>query len=49
VGGAGQVEIGDAVYPVLKGDVMLLPAVLGPCLFRPVGAVNLLEIAIPEL
>lgn len=49
VGGAGQVEIGDAVYPILKGDVMLLPAVLGPCLFRPVGAVNLLEIAIPEL
>ncbi len=48
IGGAGQIEIGDAIYPMLKGDVMLLPAVLGPCIFRPVGTVNLLEIAIPE-
>jgi mannose-6-phosphate isomerase len=46
--GAGQVELGDATYAVGKGDVWLLPAVLGACTFRPQGAVSVLEIAIPE-
>ncbi len=43
-----MVEHGGATYPVGKGDVILLPAVIGTCTFRPSGAVNLLEIAIPE-
>jgi len=46
--GAGQVEHGDATYAVEKGDVLLLPAVVGACSFRPRGAVNLLEIALPN-
>jgi mannose-6-phosphate isomerase len=46
--GKGQVEHGGATYGVGKGDVFLLPAVLGPCAFRPRGAVNVLEIEIPE-
>ena len=46
--GAGQVEHGGATYAVGKGDVLLLPAVVGACAFQPRGAVNLLEIAIPE-
>ncbi|MFZ0638716.1 MAG: type I phosphomannose isomerase catalytic subunit [Candidatus Acidiferrales bacterium] len=46
--GAGQVEHGGATYAVGKGDVVLLPAVVGACAFRPNSAVNLLEIAIPE-
>jgi mannose-6-phosphate isomerase len=46
--GAGQVEHGGATYAVGKGDVVLLPAVVGACPFRPRGAVTLLEIAIPE-
>jgi mannose-6-phosphate isomerase len=46
--GAGQVEHGDATYAVGKGDVLLLPAVVGACSFRPRGAVNLLEIALPN-
>ncbi len=44
----GQIEHGGATYAVGKGDVFLLPAVIGTCVFRPRGAVNLLEIAIPD-
>jgi mannose-6-phosphate isomerase len=46
--GAEQVEHAGATHSVQKGDVLLLPASVGPCAFRPSGAVNLLEIAIPE-
>ena len=46
--GAGRVEHGGATYESGKGDVFLLPAVLGACTFRPRGAVNVLEIEIPE-
>jgi mannose-6-phosphate isomerase len=45
--GAGEVEQGGATYPVAKGDVYLLPAVIGTCTFRPDGVARLLEIAIP--
>jgi mannose-6-phosphate isomerase len=48
VDGAGLVEHGGATYAVGKGDVFVLPAVIGTCVFRPRGAVNLLEIAIPD-
>jgi mannose-6-phosphate isomerase len=46
--GAGQVEHGGATYPLGKGNVLLLPAVVGACVFRPRGAANVLEIALPE-
>jgi mannose-6-phosphate isomerase len=46
--GAGQVEHGGATYAVAEGNVLLLPAVVGACTFRPHGAVNVLEIAIPD-
>jgi mannose-6-phosphate isomerase len=46
--GDGQIEHGGAVYSAGKGDVFLLPAVLGACIFQPRGAVNVLEIEIPE-
>ena len=46
--GAGQVEHDGATYAVGKGDVWLLPAVVGACAFRPSGVVSLLEIALPE-
>jgi len=46
--GAGQVEHGGAAYAIGKGDVFLLPAVLGACTFRPSTAVSVLELAIPE-
>jgi mannose-6-phosphate isomerase len=47
IGGEGKVEHDGSTFPVGKGDVWLLPAVVGACLFQPQGAVNLLEIAVP--
>jgi mannose-6-phosphate isomerase len=46
--GKGQLEYGGSTYQVGRGDVFLLPAVLGPCTFQPRGVVNVLEIEIPE-
>ncbi len=46
--GAGQVEHGNVTYAVGKGNVFLLPAMIGACHFRPRSAVNLLEIALPD-
>jgi mannose-6-phosphate isomerase len=46
--GTGRVEHGGETYTVGKGDVWLLPAVLGACAFRPGSAVTLLEVALPE-
>jgi mannose-6-phosphate isomerase len=48
VEGAGRIEHGGAAYAIGKGDVWLLPAVVGACDFQPHGAVSLLEIALPE-
>ncbi len=48
IDGVGRVKHGGNDYEAGKGDVFLLPAVLGPCTFQPRGAVNLLEIEIPE-
>jgi mannose-6-phosphate isomerase len=46
--GTGQIEHGGETYGVRKGEVWLLPAVVGSCTFRPSSALGLLEIAIPE-
>ena len=46
--GDGQLEHDDANYAVGKGDVLLLPAVVGACVFRPRSAVSLLELSLPE-
>ena len=46
--GTGRVEHGGETYAVGKGDVLLLPAAVGACAFRPSGAVTLLEVALPE-
>ncbi len=46
--GDGHLNHKGADYAVRKGDVLLLPAVVGTCAFRPCGAVNLLEVAAPE-
>ncbi len=46
--GTGQINHGGATCAVGKGDVFLLPAVLGECMFQPRGAVKVLEIGIPE-
>ena len=46
--GAGQIEHGGDNYPVGRGDVVLLPAEVGACSFRPRNVVSLLEVALPE-
>jgi mannose-6-phosphate isomerase len=46
--GGGQVEHDGTDYAVGKGDVLLLPAVVGACLCRPRGAVSLLDISLPQ-
>ena len=46
--GAGQIEHDGATYSAGKGDVVLLPAVIGTCVYRPQGSVSVLEIEIPE-
>jgi mannose-6-phosphate isomerase len=46
--GTGQIGHGGETYAVRKGEVWLLPAVVGSCTFRPSTAIGLLEIAIPE-
>ena len=46
--GKGLVEHGGEVYAVGKGDVLLLPATVGVCAFRPSGPVTLLEAALPQ-
>jgi len=46
--GGGEIKQGYASYAVGKGDVLFLPAVVGPCTLSPRGGVNLLEIALPE-
>jgi len=48
VEGEGQVEHDGVAYAAGKGDVVVLPAVVGTCAFRPRSTVNLLEIALPE-
>ncbi len=48
IDGNGQLEQDGVNYAVSKGDVWLLPAVVGACAFRPTGAMVVLEIALPE-
>jgi mannose-6-phosphate isomerase len=46
--GTGRVEHGGETYAAAKGDVLLLPAAVGACVFQPSGAVTVLEAALPE-
>ena len=46
--GAGQIEHSGETYAAGRGDVVLLPAALGACVFRPSGSVTLLEVALQE-
>ena len=46
--GMGQIEHNDTIYAIGKGDIFILPAVVGVCTFKPQSAVTLLEIELPE-
>lgn len=48
IAGDGQLDHLRANYTVGKGDVLLLPAVVGACLCRPRGAISVLELSLPE-
>ena len=48
IGGDGELEHEGTHYPVGRGDVVLLPAEVGACSYRPRNAVSLLEVALPE-
>jgi mannose-6-phosphate isomerase len=48
IAGEGELEHNSAHYAVGRGDVLLLPAVVGVCSCHPRGAVTLLEITLPE-
>jgi hypothetical protein len=46
---AGVKLNGDTpLYAIGKGEVLFLPAIMAPCTLWPRGAVDLLEIALPE-
>jgi mannose-6-phosphate isomerase len=47
--GVGHIEHAGSDYAMEKGAVVLMPAVVGVCRFRPEGPVTLLEIAVPEI
>jgi mannose-6-phosphate isomerase len=46
--GTAEIEHARETYAVRKGEVWLLPAIVGTCTLRPSGTVTLLEIAIPS-
>lgn len=47
--GGGELENAGTRYAFGRGDVLLLPAVIGACSCRPHGVVCLLEISPPEI
>ena len=46
--GAAELDHNGTNYPIGRGDVVLLAAEVGECPYRPLGAVSLLEVALPE-
>jgi mannose-6-phosphate isomerase len=48
IDGQGQLHHGGTTCEIGKGDVFLIPAVLGACTLHPQGSMNVLEIEIPE-
>jgi mannose-6-phosphate isomerase len=48
IDGTGQIEYAGSDFTMEKGAVILLPAVVGQCQFRPEGPVTLLEIGVPD-
>jgi mannose-6-phosphate isomerase len=48
LGGSGCLEHIGIRYAFAKGDVLLLPAVIGACTCLPDGAASVLEISLPD-
>ena len=47
IAGEGELEHSGTNYPVGRGDVVLLPAEVGACSYRPHTPVTMLEVALP--
>jgi mannose-6-phosphate isomerase len=47
--GSGQLDDAGQEYPFHKGDVILLPAIVGTCSCRPRGPTCMLEISLPQI
>jgi mannose-6-phosphate isomerase len=48
IAGEGRLGHEGSNYSFRKGDVLLLPAVVGVCLCKPSGNVRILEVSLPE-
>jgi mannose-6-phosphate isomerase len=48
IAGKGDLVYNGNLYPLHRGDVMLLPSVAGVCIYQPDDEVTLLEIGIPN-
>ena len=48
IAGDGQIEHSGVNHELKRGDVYLLPAVVGECVCQPQGTITLLEIPLPE-
>lgn len=46
--GEGHLRYAGTTYTINKGELLLLPAVVGPCFCQPHGVVTLLELSLPE-
>ena len=49
VEGKGELVTPEGLYPLAKGEVMLLPAIFGRCVFKTEEDIVLLEIAVPDV
>ena len=48
IAGEGQLEHAGTDHAIARGDVFLLPAVVGACCCRTSGTISLLDISLPE-
>ncbi len=49
IDGKGELVFNGVNHRLHKGGVMLLPAIVGPCVYQPNDQVTLLEIGIPDI
>ncbi len=48
IGGEGDLEYDGQGFAVRAGEVVLLPAAVGACVFQPAGVASLLEVSLPK-
>ncbi len=48
IGGEGDLEYDGQGFAVRAGEVVLLPAAVGACVFQPAGVACLLEVSLPK-